>query len=190
MRHVMTAATLLACLATVPVHAQGRPVSLAIGLGGGWAGTTCGGCVASNENGPSGFVHLTAPVAPGLRLGAEYNRWSKTQFGEPSRFNYYMAIAELGLLDIRGLTAKVGAGYGQTRYRQWDVSPQPITTERSGPAYEVGFAYEVPLGRGVHLAPYSEVILTRHGDARVNGQPSDIAHSTSVLQYGVMLRTP
>lgn len=184
-------ATLVALIIVVPWRGAGaqRPqVALSVGLGGGWAGTTCTGCVASNENGPAGLVRATVRSIAGLRLGAEYDRWSKWQYGERSAFDYYLAVAELTSSDLPAMTATFGVGYGRTRYRQWDVSAVPTTTQRDGLAYSIGVSYEMRLRDHLSVAPYAQVIATRKGAALVDGAPDDTDHSTGVLQYGILLR--
>jgi hypothetical protein len=188
MRHLAASVALACSLAASSLHAQGSPLALTVGGGGGWAGTTCRGCVATNENGPAGLVQLAAYVAPALRLGVEWNGWSKSQFGARGRMNYVMAVAELYPADDARFYLKGSAGYGHMLFHERDLfGGATVDAEQRGFAYGIGAGYDIPATAHVTVAPYLQLINTAPGNGRV--AQFDVEHQTAgMLQYGVSLR--
>jgi hypothetical protein len=189
---IITTTLLLAIAGTSSLGAQDagplHGTIVELGVGGGWAGTTCHGCIASNSNGASGFVHVGRSLTPDLVAGVEWARWSKMQFGERGQYDFVTATAKWYPIDGRGFFSKTGVGYGHTIYHQWDLSEAPYSTERAGLAYQVGFGYDVPLADHLFVAPFAQILATTAGTARVDGQQdNDGPHSSSLLQYGMSI---
>lgn len=188
MRHFIVAVALASCLVSAPAEGQSSPIALTLGAGGGWAGTTCRDCTATSENGPSGLVQLGVHVLPSLRLGVEWDGWSKAQFGERSRVDFVMAAADYYPISGAAVFLKGLAGYGHMRYRLWDpYSTQATTVEHGDVAYGLGAGYDLRVARRLSMSPYAQIVTTRAGSGRV-GQFAVEKQVADMVQYGVLLR--
>lgn len=188
MRRFLTLAAVAAVLLPTCAAAQASPVSLTLGVGGAWAGTTCTGCMATHENGSSGLAQLAVYVLPNLRIGVELSGWRREQFGDASRMDYTMAVADYYPVSGAPFYLKGSAGHGDMRFRMFDpYGGAPFVAEQGGFAYGLGAGYDVPLSRRLTLAPFAQILTTRPAEGRL-GPFSVEQQSLGMIQYGISLR--
>jgi hypothetical protein len=154
------------------------------GLAGGSAAGYCTDCLPSDANATSGFLRVGRFVASDLAVSLEWTRSTRSQFGQPSRFEFVTAGVQW--YPLSRLSTRYAIGYGNTSYAQV-VEPNTYRTERAGLAYQTSIGYDIPVSEKLVVSPFVAATATVKGRARVNGQVAPYDVSTSLFQYGMSL---
>lgn len=176
------AACLLACLAA-PLAAQGARRAgpwLAAGLGHGSAQLTCSICTGGRDGGTSGFLRAGATLSRQFLLGVEVLGWYRSTGPADYLLTSMQAVALVYPVPSRGFYLKAGLGLAQ--YKATDDQDEVFSRAL---AAQVGAGYEVPVSRGISVAPFVNFLGTSGADVRFNDIVSDLSANSSLIQVGL-----
>jgi len=182
---ILSCALLLGSASRVPAQ-QARPRTsfwFAAGFGGGWGRVSCDICRGDRLSGFSAYLRLGGRINPRVLMGGEAAAWRKSANAVDQTLLALGAAAFWYPPPGSALYLKGGLGWVTHRV---ESGPDVILSTGFGP--QLGVGYEFPLGRGVYLAPYCNVVLGVVGGAvKFNGATVTGAPGVSLIQLGLAL---
>ena len=152
------------------------------GVGAGYAVSRVGCEICSGDatGGVTASAKAGLTISPSVLLGVETNGWLHTddvgdrfQTSVNALAYWYPSLAS-------GLNVK--AGIGMTWYRASD-SENALTTTSISP--QIGFAYDLPVGRAMSVTPFLNLIAAPYGDLQFNGELVTPSANFTLLQLGI-----
>ncbi len=155
---------------------------IGVGFGGGFDQVACDVCAGDPKPGMAGYVRFGGTFGSRLLLGAEFDLWTRKDEGVRQ---YLGSLALVALLygDASSRLYFKG-GFGAVGFRA-EEEGDALSSLTYGA--QVGLGYDVPIGRGLSITPFVNLVLAPFADIDFNGDRAAGGATLGLLHGGVGL---
>jgi hypothetical protein len=177
----------VACLVSVPAHAQIRSrdgLWVEAGLGLGSIGVNCASCDNVATQGQSAFISVGGTISRHFLLGGEGTFWAHPQHGVDETVDFLSVVGMWYPSVTNGFFLKFGVGG-----MQYTLDDHGDRLTATAPSLSFGVGYDFRVSRAFSVTPFINGHATSAVDFKVNGAPVDGETSTlNLMQFGVGFR--
>ncbi len=164
-------------------HASARGGQwIGVGLGAGFDQVACDVCAGDPKPGMAGYVRFGGTFGSRLLLGAEFDLWTRKD-EEVRQYLGSLALVALLYGDASSRLYFKG-GFGAVGFRA-EEEGDALSSLTYG--VQVGLGYDFPIGRGLSITPFANLVLAPFADIDFNGDPASSGATLGLLHGGVGL---